>query len=169
MKQKIIFLLLTLLFINTIYACDCECTGDCSFKNTSLNSEFVALVKVISYGDYLNDRILGYNGKMPYSMIVEITKKYKGSETRKKIKIWGDNGALCRPYIADFKLNEYYLIAPNLLKENHLKSELPTDYDFFSCSTDYLKVDIRKKIAYGEYTKTKNHISLSDFEKQIIK
>jgi hypothetical protein len=169
MREKIIFIFLNLLFINSIYACECECDGDCSFKSISLNSEFVALVKVISYDDFLYDKVLGHNGKMPYSMTVEIVTKYSGAETRKKIKIWGDNGALCRPYITSFKINSYYLIAPSLLQGNHLKSELPTDYDFFSCSTDYLKVDIRKKIAYGEYTKTQNYISLNDFKKQIKK
>jgi len=44
------------------------------------------LVKLISYYDYLDDE-----GKKPYSMTVEIIKKYKGSEGIDTIKVWRDN------------------------------------------------------------------------------
>src|SRR5690554_3436894 len=169
--MKHLTLIVTLLLFSTMstYACDCECLYDCSFSVVSKNSDFVALVKVISYDDYLEDKIMGHEGKMPYSMTVEIIKKYKGSETRETIKIWGDDGKECRPYIANFKIRDYYLIAPNLLGDNKLKNESPTDYDFFSCSTDYLKVDMDKKVAYGEYSKDKDEIALTDFEEEIKK
>ena len=169
MKQ--LTLIATFLLYPTLsaYACDCECLDDCSFSVVSKTSIFVALVKVISYNDYLGDDIMGYEGKMPYSMTVEIIKKYKGSETRETIKIWGDDGKECRPYIANFKIGEYYLIAPSVIGDNKLKNESSTDYDFFSCSTDYLKFDMEKEIAYGEYSKKKDEIKLSDFEKEIKK
>jgi hypothetical protein len=167
---KSIFIV-TLLLFSTIstYACDCFCPKDCSFSVVSKGSGLVALVKVISYDDYLEREVMGHDGKMPYSMTVEIIKKYKGSETRKTIKIWGDDGKECRPYIANFKIGEYYLIAPNLLGDNKLKNENATDYVFFSCLTDYLKVDKAKKVAYGEWSKDKDEIKLSDFEEEMKK
>lgn len=129
---------------------------------------FVALVKVIEYTDFLDDEIDGYEGKMPFSMTVEIIKKYKGNESRKRIKIWGDNGAQCRPYIADFGIGKFYLIAPTLIAEN---SELGKkgDYDFFSCWTDYLKVDYDKGMAFGTYSDQKNQIALNEFETELKK
>jgi hypothetical protein len=169
MKHLTLIVIFLLLSTISTYACDCECIDDCSFNVVSQNSDFVALVKVISYDDYLKDKIMGHEGKMPYSMTVEIIKKYKGSETREKIKIWGDDGKECRPYIANFKIGDYYLIAPNLLGDNKLINESSTDYDFFSCSTDYLKVDMDKEVAYGEYSKDKDEIKLSDFEEEIEK
>lgn len=167
--MKHLILIITLLLFSTLstFACDCECLDDCSFSVVSKNRDFAALVKVISYDDYLEDKIMGYEGKMPYSMTVEIIKKYKGSETRKTIKIWGDDGKECRPYIANFKIDDYYLIAPSLLGQNKLINEDSTDYDFYSCSTDYLKVDMDKKIAYGKYSKDKDEIELTEFEKEI--
>ena len=80
-------------------------------------------------------------------MTVEIIKKHKGTESPKRIKIWGDDVAQCRPYIADFEVGKYYLIAPTLIKIN---SELgkKNDYDFFYCWTDYLTVDYNNRIAY---------------------
>ena len=148
------------------FACSCECTGDCSFSNISKGSELVALIKVIEYSDFIEEQIDGYDGKMPLSMTVEIIEKYIGSEKRKKIKIWGDNGALCRPYIANFEIGKYYLIAPSLLTETDENGE-KNDYDFFSCFTDYLSVDFDKKIAYGDYSKKENKVTLKDFEKEI--
>ena len=148
------------------FACDCECTGDCTFKSVSSGSAFVALIKVIEYSDYLDYEIDGYDKKMPLSMTVEIIEKYIGSESRKKIKIWGDNGVLCRPYIANFEIGNYYLIAPSKITEtSDIGNE--NDYDFFSCYTDYLVVDFNKKIAFGEYTKRKKEVSLQEFEREI--
>jgi len=168
MKKLLFTTLLTILAFNNIMACECECFGDCSFKEVSSNSGFVALVKIISHDDFIEEEIPGYNDKMPRSMTVEIIKKYKGSELRDTIKIWGDDGAQCRPYIAYFNVGEYYLIAPNKLGSAHLNGENENDYDFFSCSTDYLKVDFNKKIAIGQYSKRKKQISLEKFRKSLI-
>lgn len=165
-------IILTFLFLMTAirsYSCDCECKDDCSFHKIAMNSKFVALVKVVSYDNYLLNEIMGYNGKMPHSMTVEIIKIYKGTETRKKIKIWGDNGALCRPYIANFGIGEYFLIAPDLIGKPNSTKESKTDYELFSCSTDYLKIDMKTKIAYGEYNKQKDKIELDIFEKTMKK
>ena len=121
--------------------------------------EFVALVKVIEYSDFLEYEIDGYDNQMPYSMIVEVIQRYKGKEAKKRIKIWGDDGSLCRPYIANFEIGQYYIIAPSLIKEDseHGKAN---DYDFFSCFTDYLTVDIENRMAYGAYSKWRNKIPL---------
>ncbi|WP_336127162.1 hypothetical protein [Mesoflavibacter sp. CH_XMU1422-2] len=116
----------------------------------------------------MEDEIYDYDGKMPYSMTVEVIKKYKGSETRKRFKIWGDNGILCRPYIADFKVGKYYLIAPSKI-ESDSEDEQNGDYDFFSCWNDYLAVDYDKKIAYGEYSWWRKEITLEKFERKLEK
>jgi len=165
MKKTFVLLLILLISVKS-FACDCECEGDCSFSQISKGSEFVALVKVIEYSDFLDQEIYDYDGKMPFSMIVEVIEKYIGSEKRKTIKIWGDNGMLCRPYIANFEIGKYYLIAPWKISETS-DNGVKGDYDFFSCFTDYLNVDFDKKIAYGEYSKKENQVALKDFEKEI--
>lgn len=129
----------------------------------------MVLVKVISYDNYLSEEIMGHGGKMPQSMTVEIIKLYKGAETRKQIKIWGDNGGLCRPYIAQFTIGDYYLIAPGLIDEPRTTKESKTDYEFFSCSTDYLRLDMKTKILHGQYMKGQDKITLDTFEKTMKK
>ena len=166
------FHLLTILSIvlntNIIFPCDCGCEGDCSFSVVSQQTELVALVKVISYDDFLEAEIMNYDGKMPYSMTVEIIDLYKGEEKRKHIKIWGDNGVLCRPYIARFKIGEYYLIATNKLNKLLMdENEKPDDYDFFVCQTDYLRIDLTKRIAYGEYMPKQMETNLDEIIEDI--
>lgn len=99
-------------------------------------------------------------------MTVEVIEKYIGSEKRKKIKIWGDNGMLCRPYIANFEIGKYYLIAPSKISESS-DNGVKGDYDLFSCFTDYLTVDFEKQIAYGEYSKKENQVTLKEFKREI--
>ena len=165
--KKILVLIMMLIFFNS-FACDCDCEGDCSFSVISNRNELVALVKVIEYSDFLDYEIDGYDKKMPFSMTVEIIKKYKGTETKKRIKIWGDNGILCRPYISNFEVGKYYLISPLQIKNSSDEGN-KGDYDFFACWTDYLTVDFENGIAHGEYTKKKNKISLKEFESGIKK
>ena len=40
------------------FACDCECEGDCSFSQISSGMEFVALVKLIEYSNFLDQEII---------------------------------------------------------------------------------------------------------------
>jgi hypothetical protein len=123
------------------FACDCNCEGDCSFSVISNRNDLVAIVKVIEYSDFLNYKIDGYDKKMPFSMTVEIIKKYKGTESKNRIKIWGDNGILCRPYISNFEVGKYYLISP-LRLENDSDEGNKGDYDFFACRTGRLAKQI---------------------------
>ncbi len=95
-------------------------------------------------------------------MTVEIIKKYKGNEKRKKIKILGDNGMLCRPYLSYFKINSYYLVSPNALDNS-----VNTEYDFFSCRTEYLNVDMDSNVALGNYSLIRNQINLDKFENKV--
>ena len=161
--------LLFIIILNPLlgFACTCECTGDCSFQTNLYGDKLVALVKVLAFEDYLDGEIPGYGENMPYSMIVEVVKKYKGSEDRKRIKIWGDNGALCRPYLSQFKIGTYYLISPSILGANRMEVEDEMDYEFFTCSTEFLQVDMKSNMAYGKFSKWKKKISLEKFEKKM--
>ncbi|MBQ4805220.1 hypothetical protein J8L88_20330 [Aquimarina sp. MMG015] len=162
MIRSVLIILFIFFYSSNVFACSCTFAWNDSFSRTIKNSEFVALVKIISFDKYLDEDILGHNGKMPYSMTVEIIKKYKGNEQRKKIKILGDNGMLCRPYLSNFKINSYYLVSPNALDNS-----ANTEYDFFSCRTEYLNVDIDSNVALGNYSLIRNQINLDKFENKV--
>lgn len=143
-------------------ACSCFSYWNDSFSRTAENSDFVALIKVISFDSYLKMEFSEEDKKIPYSMTVEIIKKYKGEENRDRITIYGDNGMLCRPYLTDFEINGYYLISPNSLDESE-----NTEYDFSACSTEYLEVDIESNKAYGKYSIIRYQINLDTFESKL--
>ncbi|WP_064972222.1 hypothetical protein [Kordia jejudonensis] len=162
MRQKFLFLVFILFSSFELFACSCSRRWNDSFSLTARNSEFVALVKIISFDEYLDRKITDYDRKIPYSMTVEIIKKYKGKENRKRITIFGDNGIMCRPYLSNFELNGYYLISPNPLNNSET-----TEYDFFVCRTEYLKVDIESNKPCGNYSMFRNKIDLTSFESKL--
>lgn len=161
MRQLLLIISLTLLSTINALACSCSYAWNDSFSRTANKSKFVALIKVISFDEYLEREIYGHEGKMPYAMTVEVIKNYKGDKNIKKIKIFGDNGMLCRPYLIDFEINSYYLIAPNPLNNNS------NEYELLACRTDYLKVDISSYRVYGKYSLFQNEIGLKKFESRL--
>lgn len=162
MKQALLIISLFILLSFEVLACSCGFAWNDSFSRTAERSEFVALIKVLSFDEYLERDILGYDKKMPYSMTVEIIKKYKGRESRDKVKILGDDGILCRPYLSEFKVGNYYLAAPI-----PIDATSNTEYEFFSCRTDYLKVNITANRAYGKYSLIRYIINLKAFERKL--
>lgn len=162
MKPVILTILVICIISLDLVACSCSRSWNDSFSKRVEESEFVALVKVISFDSYLEKEFSNDEKKIPYSMTVEIIKKYKGEENRDRITIYGDNGMLCRPYLTDFEINGYYLISPNPLDES-----LKTEYDFFACHTEYLEVDIESNTAYGKYSMIRYQINLDTFESKL--
>lgn len=160
MKQTLLIISFLIISACNVFSCSCFGAWNDSFRLTAKTSEFVALIKVLSFDHYLEDNI--YREKTPYSMTVEIIEKYKGVESRKLIRIWGDNGILCRPYLTEFKINGYYLAAPI-----PIDNTTNTDYEFFACRTDYLTADISKNKAYGNYSLIRKQIDIATFERKL--
>lgn len=161
MRQQILLIIIVLASFD-LSACSCSQPWNDSFSLTAERAKLVALVKVISFDEYLDNDVIGYDKSMPYSMTVEIIKKYRGIESRKRIRILGDNGMLCRPYLDTFEINSYYLVAPN-----SLSNSLDTKYEFFVCNTTFLEVDIESNIAYGNYSMIRSEINLDTFESKL--
>lgn len=98
--NRIFILVLYLLFsLKGLLACSCIYSLDATFNNVSKKAEFVALVKVLSFDEYLEFDDFESKEEIPYAMTVEVLKKIKGKEDRKRISILGDDGMLCRPYL----------------------------------------------------------------------
>lgn len=111
----------------------CRCLWAGPFTKVALGTDLVVLAKVRSY-----DR---------NSMEVAVIEILKGEEVRRVLRIWGDNGALCRPYVTLFPRGTRWIFA--LEREREPGSR---DYTISGCGAFWLQ--IRGNQAMGSITAT---------------
>ncbi|MBK8701798.1 MAG: hypothetical protein IPN29_20435 [Saprospiraceae bacterium] len=164
-KLKFILIIFLLKIGQATFACDCSFQGE--FLKVAPKTEFVALVKVTKYLKFKDI----YNQQTPMSMEVDIIDVYKGTETRNTITIWGDNGILCRPYLSQFDIGQYYVIAfykgSDGSKGRVHQDEKTTDYSISNCGEYWLKADINKQVARGSVTDKQTQIKLKDLKAKL--
>jgi hypothetical protein len=144
------YLLLPTLFLSLIKPTKkiCDCLNyEGSFLKAAPSKDLVVLLKVNKYLSYktINDT------KMPLSMEAEIMDIYKGQQMSKQIIIWGDNGALCRPYLSTFDKGGFYLMALDSIQyaDGKLLKE-KNNYEISICGAYWLTVDHEKSTATGD-------------------
>lgn len=169
MKRIILQTSVCILFLFTFHfnAKACSCNPQGAFLKVAPKTEFVALVKIVKFTSFKDI----YESKTPMSMEVEVVEKYKGKETRKTFTVWGDNGVLCRPYLSQFKLNQYYVIAffpaSDGSKGYVHEKERPSDYTISICGDYWLNADLKKQIATGNIFTFQKKISLQTLKEKL--
>ena len=81
----------------------CSCTWGGPFTKVALGSDLIVLAEVRSYHRH--------------SMAVTIVEVLEGTGTRQVLRVWGDNGALCRPYVTAFPRGSRWILALRALRE----------------------------------------------------
>ena len=161
MKQ-VIFVFLLLIFTalsGKTLACDCDYEG--GFLTVAPNTDLVAVVTVKKFLTFKDI----YNEKTPMSMEVEITEVILGEEKRKTIVIWGDNGALCRPYLSIFQEGSSYVMA--LSQPEIYANESNTDYIISNCGRYWLNVTTADQTVCGDIAEKTNQLTLAELRKQL--
>lgn len=118
-------------------ACTCS-RGTASFSELASKSEVVVHVRVEAHEDLRPGPAKRY-----LSMVVSVVSVLIGDEPSKSIKIWGDPGDLCRPYVADFAVGTEWLMIPHhLLRSAHDPGPEPrfSEYAISACGVYYLQV-----------------------------
>jgi hypothetical protein len=75
----------------------CRCIWAGPFTKVGLTTELIVLADVQSY--------------KRHGMDVAVIEVLRGEEARRTIRVWGDDGALCRPYIATFPRGTRWIFA----------------------------------------------------------
>ena len=127
----------------------CSCLWGGPFSKVALHKEVIILGEVLSY--HKN------------SMEVRVIEVIKGTEDRTTIRIWGDNGALCRPYVTHFPIGTTWLLAISALptktvgeqlrfssEEGFISSSDNKEYAISVCGEFWLRV--RHEEAVGRIT-----------------
>ena len=134
MKRIITLLFCSLVIINSSKAC--SCTGDLDFCLT-MNGLFPPEVVILAVK----------SADFHYAMDVQVIEYLKGSEDREDLRIWGDNGILCRLYTSQFPIGDTLVlgISPTDFAGNFLSNpayppdlEQEGDYMLSVCGIYYL-------------------------------
>jgi hypothetical protein len=139
--KRLLPIIIGLLIWNAGLSCDCKYMGN--FLKVSQYPELIVIVKVKQYEDYFEltgaapDTI-----HQPMSATFEIIRVLKGKTDKKEIKVFGDDGALCRPYIDTFKKDGYYVVGlakcTNVERENNIR-ETTEDYQIWTCGEYWIE------------------------------
>jgi hypothetical protein len=136
MPMKKVLLTLTATFIWTLgLACTCKVEGN--FLRVSRNVDLVAVVEVKGYGDSVSVDMDDKDFptiKMPETIIFSVIKIIKGSDHRKELRVFGDDGQLCRPSIRDFTKGKFYVIALHKCNNYKRLSEVLETSNYYSIS-----------------------------------
>jgi hypothetical protein len=112
---SVVVLLAILAVPNLAVACTCSWRGP--FAKVALGSELVVHGEVVDY--------------YRHSMEVKVLEILKGEEGRNTIRIWGDNGALCRPYVTSFPIGSRWIFAVSPLPERMMDDQSLSFWDRF--------------------------------------
>ena len=95
--KLVIFVMLVAALAAPGVALACRCIWGGPFTKVALATELVVLADVKSYERH--------------GMDVAVVEVLRGKEDRRTIRVWGDNGALCRPYVGTFPRDTRWILA----------------------------------------------------------
>jgi len=113
---------------SAVFACSCMWAG--GFLTVAPNAEIVVHVRVRDYH--------GRNRKVDLAMDVLVLERLKGPPIARDIRIWGDNGALCRPYVSAFPRGSEWILA---IRPQAAEMPGRSDYYIPGCGAYWLKVE----------------------------
>lgn len=129
-------LMLCLAAGDSLAAADCDCLWQGGFTRSSAQADLIVQASVLSH-----------KGN---SMDVAIERRWRGKEYLDHIRIWGDNGQLCRPSIYQFEQGERWLLALKRIDsvpDDGFNPNTPSlsygrerDYEISSCGVNWLRV-----------------------------
>ncbi len=139
-----LLLLAALLAPGVAFACTCSWAGP--FTKVALGTDLVVLAEVRSH-----DR---------HAMDVTVIDVLKGTERRPVIRVWGGDGATCRPAVTTFPRGTRWIFALRRFGEPH-----PRDYGISYCGELWLEVrgtDAVGRITVARYGQTQESAPLAD-------
>jgi hypothetical protein len=86
-------------------------------------------------------KVLGYHGRsrgVDLAMDVEVQEVFQGVASAGRIRIWGDNGAQCRPYVKGFPVQTEWIFAISKLTG---EGDSRGDYFINGCGEYWAKVE----------------------------
>jgi hypothetical protein len=124
----------------------CRCVWGGPFSKVALRTDLIVLAEVRSYHRH--------------SMDVAVIEVLKGADKRPAIRIWGDSGSLCRPYVTAFPRGTRWIFALQRLPEPGAR-----DYMNSVCGDFWLEVrgdEVEGRVTVAEHGRIKESVPLAD-------
>ena len=155
-------LLVVLIAQTVVVACSCAWSGP--FLSVASSADVIVYGTVLRYGNESRG--------VKLSMDVQVREVLKGQESRKTIRVWGDNGAQCRPYVSSFPVGTEWIWAmqhlPPDTKGPH--GESPNDYTIWVCGGNWLQVQgnqVSGHVSSKMVTDPEQQVSFNELRQQI--
>ena len=104
----------------------CMCLWAGPFTKVALGADLIVLGEVRAYERH--------------GMEVAVLDVLKGDRARPLIKVWGDNGALCRPYVSTFPIGTRWIFALHHERDHRERDVRSRDYVISGCGAFWLAV-----------------------------
>ncbi len=135
---RILLCVLPLLLIGLPVSFGCSCVGQDTFCETMAGHDNDPSFLVIKGKKIAN---------VEHGMDVEVLEVYYGEEQRSVIRVWGDNGFLCRVYPSVFGIGEEFIFGLQRIEEDYtgenppawLAMEQENDYIISVCGVYYFR------------------------------
>jgi len=157
--RTIIIVLITFLLNSTAYSCSCG--GPYTFCETielqTAKEEYI--VKAVKLRD------------VNHGMDVEVINAYKGQIPGETIRVWGDNGFLCRVYTNQFIIGDTIIMNLYLVDEiypglNDIGGEKVGDYELSICGLHFLQV--KNNNVTGNIISETQQIEIGQFDESMM-
>jgi hypothetical protein len=104
---------------------------------------------------------------LQHGLALEVHEVYRGSESRSTIRIWGDNGRLCRRYADQFSDGSEWVFALHQLEDEFLLAgEAVGDFQVSSCGEYAVRVVDGHVITFDEYDRERQ-VSLGELGERL--
>ena len=104
---------------------------------------------------------------LQHGLALEIHEVYRGDESRSLVRVWGDNGRLCREYADQFPDGSEWVFALHRIDDDfRLDGEAPGDFEIASCGEYAVRVVDGNVITFDEYGRER-HVSLSELSDRL--
>jgi hypothetical protein len=124
------------------YACSCAWAGP--FLKVARNAKHIVLGRVVEHTNR--------SGSIFRAMEFDVIETLSGKLDKSHIKVWGDSGMLCRPYIALFPIGTTWILALDSPNKGMGDED---GYSISGCGTYWLEVvgdTVRGKISKSALT-----------------
>ena len=138
----------------------CTCGSWMPFADAQEAAPVLVHARVLAYGDF--------NGDSPGSMTIEVMTPLRNAKAGERIKVWGDPGNLCRPYVSSFARGSEWIFALGGDRRSPPRQQggKPREIAIGGCGAHWLSVRDGKVIGELHRPRARDEMALPDFLKR---